>query len=38
MAGGLQDDSEAEKAINASQEVEGKVQELRPEDNAEVDL
>ncbi len=38
MAGGLQDDSEAEKAINASQEVEGKVQELRPEDNAEVNL
>ena len=31
MAGGLQDDTQAEKAINASQDVEGKVQELRPE-------
>ena len=38
MAGGLQDDAQAEKAINASQDVEGKVQELRPENNAEVDL
>ena len=38
MAGGLQDDSQAEKAIAAAQQVEGKVQEIRPTDNAEVDL
>tara|TARA_R110002110_G_scaffold261540_2_gene477409 strand:- start:4849 stop:6606 length:1758 start_codon:yes stop_codon:yes gene_type:complete len=38
MAGGLQDDAQAEKAINASREVEAKTQELRPENNAEVDL
>ena len=38
MAGGLQDDSQAEKAIAAAQQVEGKVQEIRPADNAEVDL
>ena len=31
MAGGLQDDDQAKKAINASQEVEAKTQELRPE-------
>ena len=38
MAGGLQDDSQAEKAIAASNQIEGKVQEIRPADNAEVDL
>jgi hypothetical protein len=37
MAGGLQDDNEAERAIAASREVEGKVTELRPEES-EVDL
>jgi len=37
MAGGLQDDNEAERAIAASKEVEGKVTELRPEES-EVDL
>ena len=31
MAGGLQDDDQAKKAISASQEVEAKTQELRPE-------
>jgi len=30
MAGGLQDDAEAQKAITASQNVEEKTQELRP--------
>jgi hypothetical protein len=34
MAGGLQDDAHAEKAISASKDVEGKVQELRPEQGA----
>ena len=37
MAGGLQDDNEADRAIAASREVEGKVTELRPEES-EVDL
>ena len=37
MAGGLQDDNEAERAIAASREVEGKVAELRPEES-EADL
>jgi hypothetical protein len=37
MAGGLQDDNEAERAIAASREVEGKVTELRPEES-EADL
>ena len=31
MAGGLQDDAQAEKAIDASRDVEGKVQDLRPD-------
>ena len=31
MAGGLADDSEAEKAIKASRNVEEKTQEIRPE-------
>ena len=31
MAGGLADDSEAEKAIRASRNVEEKTQEIRPE-------
>ena len=30
MAGGLKDDNQAEKAINASRDVEAKTQELRP--------
>jgi len=30
MAGGLRDDNQAEKAINASRDVEAKTQELRP--------
>ena len=37
MAGGLQDDAQAEKAINASRDVEAKTQDLRT-DNTEVDL
>ena len=37
MAGGLQDDNEADRAIAASREVEGKVTELRPEES-EADL
>lgn len=37
MAGGLQDDAQAEKAINASRDVEAKTQELRT-DKKEVDL
>ena len=37
MAGGLQDDNEADRAIAASREVEGKVAELRPEES-EADL
>ena len=37
MAGGLQDDTQAEKAINASRDVEAKTQELRA-DSSEIDL
>jgi hypothetical protein len=40
MAGGLEDDSQAEKAISASKDVEGKVQDLRPgqDEQAKLDL
>ena len=38
MAGGLQDDAQAEKAIEASKDVEGKVQELRPEQGEQLKL
>jgi len=38
MAGGLQDDEQAEKAITASKDVEGKVQELRPEQGEQLKL
>ena len=37
MAGGLQDDAQAAKAINASRDVEAKTQDLRV-DSSEVDL
>ena len=38
MAGGLADDREAEKAIDAAQDVEGKVQDLRPDVDAQQKL
>jgi hypothetical protein len=38
MAGGLQDDSEAEKAITASQDVQAKTQELRPQGGEQLKL
>jgi len=38
MAGGLQDDTQAEKAINASRDVEAKTQELRPEQGEQLKL
>lgn len=38
MAGGLQDDKQAEKAINASRDVEAKTQELRPQNATPTEL
>jgi len=38
MAGGLADDSEAEKAITASQDVQTKTQELRPQGGEQLKL
>jgi len=38
MAGGLQDDEQAELAIDASKEVEGKVQDLRPDQDEQSKL
>ena len=38
MAGGLADDREAEKAIGAAQDVEGKVQDLRPDADSQQKL
>ena len=38
MAGGLQEDAQAEKAIGASREVESKTQELRPRPGEQLDL
>ena len=38
MAGGLQEDEQAEKAINASRDVESKTQELRPQQGEQLEL
>ena len=38
MAGGLADDSEAEKAITASQDVQTKTQDLRPKGGQQLNL